>query len=500
MNYLKFFGIGVVALSLMPSCKMAEKEKEKTEQPNFLFLFADDQSYNTINNLGNEVMKTPNLDRLVNNGITFTYCFNQGSWSGAVCVASRAMLITGKYIYHARRDVDTAQLWGETFFNAGYKTFMTGKWHNKNHTVLKSFNEARSIGLGMYETKGGMQGPGYNRPTPENNSWIPYDTSLLGHWSPRVKDIIYTAEGKKIGDTYVVNKHTSQLYADNAIEFLENHAAQSNKPFFMYVAFNAPHDPRQSPREFVDMYPSEQIELPENYLPEHPFDQGERYTLRDERLGPFPRTPEAVKVHIQEYYAIISHMDYQIGRILDALEKSGMADNTYIIFSADHGLAVGQHGLLGKQNQYDHSIRMPLIICGPGIEEKVKSKALVYLHNMFATTCELAGIPTPGTVEFKSLVPLITGKEKEGYETIYGSYRSFQRMVRTKDYKLIIYPVAGETQLFNIKNDPWETNNLAGKPEYQEKVGELFEKLQVLQKEVGDTLDLSDYNLNSLKI
>ena len=146
----------------------------------------------------------------------------------------------------------------------------------------------------------------------------------------------------------------------------------------MYVAFNAPHDPRQAPKEFVDRYPLESIELPPNYLPEHPFDQGERYTLRDEILAPFPRTEEAIKIHMQEYYAIISHMDYEIGRILEKLETLGIADNTYIIFTADHGLAVGQHGLLGKQNQYDHSIRVPLVINGPDIQAGTSTDALVY--------------------------------------------------------------------------------------------------------------------------
>ena len=420
--------------------------------------------------------------------MTFTHCFNQGSWSGAVCVVSRAMLNSGRFIYHARNDINTVPLWGQTLGENGYATFLTGKWHNGNKTALKSFQVAKSIGKGMFETKGGTRGPGYFRPSPTQNTWQPYDTSLTGHWTPKVKDIIYTDSGKVIGPEYVVRQHTSELYANNAIEFLQNHTDTSEQPFFMYVAFNAPHDPRQSPREFVDMYPLEDIPLPENYLPEHPFDQGERNTLRDEILGPFPRTEEVVKTHLREYYAIISHMDAQVGRILDALEASGEADNTYIIFSADHGLAVGSHGLLGKQNQYDHSVRMPLMIVGPDIDAGLRSNAMVYLQSMFATTCEIANIPVPAHVEFPSLLPLIKEESSAGQEAIFGSYKGFQRMVRTDQYKLILYPEAGEKQLFDVKNDPSEMNNLINDPQYTETVSVLMQKFESLQLEVGDTL------------
>jgi choline-sulfatase len=116
-----------------------------------------------------------------------------------------------------------------------------------------------------------------------------------------------------------------------------------------------------------------------------------------------------VRTHLQEYYAIISHLDAQIGKILDALEKSGQAENSIVVFSADNGLAVGQHGLLGKQSLYDHSIRVLLIVAGPGVPKGKKVDALVYIASLFATTCEMAGLPIPSTVQFPSLVPLVTG-------------------------------------------------------------------------------------------
>ncbi|MBN2449639.1 MAG: sulfatase-like hydrolase/transferase, partial [Lentisphaeria bacterium] len=280
-----------------------------------------------------------------------------------------------------------------------------------------------------------------------------------------------------------------ELYADKAIEFL-GRPERRQRPFFLYVSFNAPHDPRQSPRRFLDLYPPDRIGLPPSYLPEHPFDQGDK-RIRDERLAPFPRTPEAVRLHRAEYYAIITHFDVQIGRILDALEAHGLADNTYVLCSSDHGLAVGQHGLMGKQNQYDHSIRMPLILCGPGLTPGRRIHQLVYLHSLYATTCELAAIPLPETVEFPSLSPLLTGRsESPVHDAVFGSYRHFQRMVRTQEWKLIVYPVAGRTQLFDLRADPWETTDLSARPETEETMERLRRKLRQLQAEVGDDLDL----------
>jgi len=240
----------------------------------------------------------------------------------------------------------------------------------------------------------------------------------------------------------------------------------------------------------VDMYPPEKIEVPPNYLPEHPFDQGD-HKLRDERLAPFPRTKEAVQVHRSEYYAIITHADYHIGRILDALEKTGKADNTIIVFSADHGLAVGQHGLMGKQNQYDHSVRMPFVFCGPGIEAGRRIDAMVYLQSLFATTCHMARIETPKTVQFPSLVPLLTGPKKKLYDSIYGAYRDFQRMVRTEQYKLIRYPHVREVQLFDLKNDPWEATDLAEDPRHANTVRQLDKELHRWMKETQDKLKLA---------
>ena len=487
---MKHYKLLLASFIIVFACTPPEPQSDLPVKPNFLFLFADDQAYNALGSL-NEFIQTPNIDRLMASGKTFTHCYNQGSWSGAVCVVSRAMLNSGLYIYHARDRFNEVPLWGQTFQEAGYSTFLTGKWHNGAPAVLRSFEQAKSVGKGMFETKGGPKGPGYRRPTAENNTWQPYDTSLTGHWRPQVWDVVASDSGRVKGEMYVSQQHTSELYADNAIDFLNNHIESDERPFFMYVAFNAPHDPRQSPKEYVDLYPAEDVALPVNFLPEHPFDQGERYTLRDEILGPFPRTEEAVKTQLGEYYAIITHMDAQIGRILDALEESGQMENTYIMFSADHGLAMGSHGLFGKQNAYDHSIRMPFAISGPGIEAGSKTDDKIYLQSLFPTTCDLANIPIPEHVEFPSLVAAIEGGAFEEHPAIFGSYKDYQRLIRTSTHKLILYPQVEEVQLFDLEADPAEMNDIAELPENKELVQQLFEELLLLQEEVGDTLKLT---------
>ncbi len=478
-----------IAMSIIVGCGSKSGERESDHRPNFLFLFADDQTYDAVGALGNDEVITPHLDALVARGLTFTHAFNQGSWSGAVCVVSRAMLASGRYIYHARDDLDRVPLWGEVMGNAGYQTFLTGKWHNGAATALKSFDVGKSVGRGMYETKDGKSGPGYYRPSQINNTWSPSDTSLLGHWAPFFYDIIERDSAKDQSEEYTMYKHTSEIYADNAIAFLSE-AAEREDPFFMYVAFNAPHDPRQSPKRILDKYPVEQIDIPENYLPEHPFDQGEKNTLRDEILAPIPRSEFAVQTHRQEYYAIVTHMDEQIGRIIEALKESGEYENTYIIFTADHGLAVGKHGLLGKQNQYDHSIRVPYIIAGPNIPRNKKTDEMIYLQSTYPTVCELAGIEIPPTVEFRSLVSILESNG-DGLSQIFGSYKDYQRMVRTKTHKLIVYPQVHQVQLFNLVDDPNELDNLADDENNEPLLDSLYHRLVDLQREVGDTLSLS---------
>ena len=470
-RFLKAVGAGAAALSL-PGVDVFGRGATK---PNVLFIFADDYCFETLHAMGCDEIQTPNLDRLVRNGVTFTHTYNQGGWHGAICVASRTMLNTGRFLWIARdleptlkEETAAGRFWSQYMKQAGYETYMSGKWHITGIKPEDIFDHVKNVRPGMPN----HTPEGYNRPIEgQPDPWKPWDTTRGGYWKG--------------------GKHWSEVLGDNAEEFLEN-AAKKDKPFFMYLAFNAPHDPRQSPKQYVDKYPLENVKVPANFLPEYPYKDsiGCSAKLRDESLAPFPRSEYAVKVNRQEYYAIITHMDAQVGRILDALEKTGKADNTYIFFSADNGLALGHHGLMGKQNLYDHSVRVPLIVNGPDIPKNKKIAAPVYLQDIMPSALELAGVSKPRHVQFKSLMPLIQGKVSASYDAIYGGYMDLQRMVCTGGYKMIYYPKIDKTLLYDLNADPLEMHNLADDPANAALLQKLKVRLKDLQKETRDRLDL----------
>ena len=468
----------LTTLTLLVACAAARQPPAEAAEskPNILFIFADDQCFETVGAMGHKAVETPNLDRLVDEGLTFTDAHNQGSWTGAVCVASRTMLNTGRFLWHARQVDKTAEkerqagrFWSEYMKGVGYDTYMSGKWHVKADAE-KAFQFVTHVRPGMPN-----QTPeGYNRPIQgQPDPWKPWDTQFEGFWKG--------------------GKHWSEVLGDDALAFLDS-ASRRDGPFFMYLAFNAPHDPRQSPKEYVDKYPLDEVDLPVNFLPEYPYkdDIACSAKLRDERLAPFPRTPYAVKINRREYYAIITHMDAQVGRILDALKKSGKAENTYIFFTADHGLAVGHHGLMGKQNLYDHSVRVPLMVVGPGVPKGRRNSTPVYLQDIMPTTLELAGVEKPDHVEFNSLLPLVRGGNSPPYHAIYGAYLDVQRSVKQDGFKLLLYPKIAKVRLYNLADDPKEMKDLADDPQYKPVIKRLFAKLLELQEETGDELDLKE--------
>ncbi|MFD2256318.1 sulfatase-like hydrolase/transferase [Luteolibacter algae] len=460
-----------ISLFLGHAATAAEPEK-----PNIMFIFADDLTYEGIRAFGYTDIDTPNLDKLVSRGTTFTHAYNMGSWSPAVCMPSRAMLNTGRYVWSAKgalktleKERDRGVMWSQLMSKAGYRTYMTGKWHVAV--------DAESVFDVAAHVRGGMpeQTPeGYNRPKDgEPDIWSPYDKKFGGFWE---------------GGT-----HWSEVLRDDALGFIDD-AAKQEKPFFMYLAFNAPHDPHQAPKEYIDMYPEERIELPKSFLAEYPYgeDIGAGRKLRDERLAPWPRTEHSVKVNRAEYYALITHMDAQIGHILDALEASGKADNTVIFFSADHGLSCGHHGLLGKQNSFDNSTRVPFMMVGPGIPAGKSISQPIYYQDLMATSLALAGAEKPDHVDFQDLMPIIRGEKETKLEAVYGAYVDFQRSVTKDGWKLILYPNIKKALLFDLKSDPLEMNDMAGNPEQESRMKALFSALQKLQKENGDELDLTE--------
>jgi choline-sulfatase len=442
-------------------------------KPNILVLLTDDQAVETIRALGDIDIDTPNLDRLVARGTTFTHAYNMGSYSHAVCVASRTMLMTGRSLWdaqriHANADEERAagRLWPQLLARDGYRTYFTGKWHIPADAT-QAFDRVSHVRPGMpKDTPAGYSRPVAGQPDP----WSPSDPAFGGFWE---------------GGT-----HWTEVTADDAVGFLTE-AKTRPEPFFMYVAFNAPHDPRQSPQAYVDRYPLERVSLPQPFLGEYPHNEamGAGRTLRDERLAPFPRTEHAVKVHRAEYYALVTHLDDHIGRVLAALDESGKADNTWIFITSDHGLAVGRHGLFGKQNMYEHSIRVPFVVVGPEVAAGRKIATPIYLQDMMATTLEIAAVEKPEHVFFQSLLPQLRSEEAlPRYREIYGAYLDRQRAVVHGGYKLISYPKVDAVRLYHLAQDPEETRDLAKDPGHQQVREDLEQRLRRLQQTMDDPL------------
>ncbi|WP_372754439.1 sulfatase-like hydrolase/transferase [Labilibaculum sp.] len=488
MSYCKYkFVFVLLALSyLFVGCS----EKNVEQKPNILVLLTDDQRYGTIEELHQEEVVTPNLDRLVKGGVSFSNAYIFGAPHGAVCSPSRAMLMTGKYYFNLTPNVyaqfsvpgnergkcDTITF-PEYFKANGYETFATGKQHNGSDWVERGFDKGKALYLG----------------------------GMTKHFGTKVRDFDQTNGWSEFYADQ--EKFSSEVFADAAIDFIDQD--HQDKPFMMYVAFTAPHDPRTAPEEFHEMYPIKDIEVPANFMPGHPFKIGDM-KIRDEKLASFPRTKEGVQKHISDYHAMITATDVQIGRILDELKKSGKADNTIIVFSGDNGLALGQHGLIGKQNVYEHSIKVPLVFCGPGIPENVKTEAFAYLHDVFPTLCDLSQLEIPETVETLSLEPVLKGDKDKVREVMHFGYnawvgdikhkkkgqdngRGALRAVRKGDFKLILSSKDGvlTQQLFNLKNDPWELKNLADEDSYSDKVEDLKVELQKRIDETGDPAQLN---------
>ena len=408
--------------------------RSQAKKPNILFVFTDDQRWDTIRALGNPEIQTPNLDKLVAEGFRFNNAYCMGAMVGAVCLPSRTMLATGRSLWRipdeprAKTPPPGVPLLPVLLNEAGYETFHSGKAGNACTFSNASFHT-------NIETR--------NR-----------------------------------------DANSATEHADNAIKFLRSH--DGAKPFFIYLAPPVPHDPRLAPPEFMKMYDPDKITLSKNFMPQHPFDNGE-LMIRDEKLASHPRKPEEMRRHLADYYATISHMDHEVGRILDVVTERGWSDNTIVIYSSDQGLAVGgRHGLMGKQNLYEH-VKPPLIFTGPGIPHG-QSDALVYLYDLFPTICDMAGTQTPSVVEGRSLLPVISGKKARVRESLFGAYKNCQRMVRDERWKLIEYNAAGvrNTQLFDMQNDPDEVHNLGADPQYAEQLKRLRSLLIKSQKDFDD--------------
>lgn len=428
----------VVAVSVHAS-SLALAASAPPRRPNVVVLLADDLRADALGAYGGRGVLTPNLDRLARSGTVFERAYIMGSDQPAVCTPSRAMLWTGRQLFRLQGGIPAdAPLLGGILRQGGYDTYGVGKWHDERPAFNRAFADGARIFFG----------------------------GMSSHTAVPTWDYDPSASYPK-GAARVVAQHSSELFADAAIAAIEARAAgKQERPFLLYVAFTSPHDPRRARERFVRLHDPRRAPLPRNFLPQHPFDNGE-LDVRDERLAPRPRTPEVVQRHVADYRAMVSDLDHEVGRILGALERAGHGEDTLVVFAGDNGLALGSHGLLGKQNLYEHSIRVPLIVRGPGIPRGQRARGFAYLLDLFPTLCELTGTTAPEGLDGQSLVPMLRDPTRaKGRPSLFFAYRREQRAVRDERWKLIEYAVGGadRRQLFDLRADPDERRDLSGDP------------------------------------
>ncbi len=461
------------------------------QRPNILLMMSDDHRADAMGCMGDATVSTPFLDQLAAQGCHLRGAHHMGGHSPAVCVPARAGLFTGRQCFAASSGIDSYGaigtipgdnvLIGQALRGAGYTCFHTGKWHLDRASLNRCFNAGADIFLG------GM----------DDHFSLPvhaFDPSG-----------VYPAE--KVTRT---TRHSTEVFVDRALEFLGERAAQaksaaathtsethtsetSSEPFFLSCCFTSPHDPRRAPPEWHARYPVASIPLPENFCAKHPFDNGE-LTIRDELLAASPRDPAEIRQHIADYYAMISHQDHHMGRLVAELDRLGLGENTIVIYTGDHGLAVGRHGLMGKQNCYEHAMRIPLIMRGPGVPVNAVRSALCYGFDLFPTLCDLTGIAIPASVDGHSVVPVLNGDDSAGRDGVYGVYMDAMAMWSTGIHKVIrTYTRADgrgsdRVQVFDLRSDRHEQIDLAGLPEHAGLRRQLVESLHRAQVELGDPL------------
>jgi arylsulfatase A-like enzyme len=352
-------------------------------------------------------------------------------------------------------------LWPEHMRKAGWHTVYSGKWHVAGTPRSNGFVET----AGLFSSGGAPAGVKATFPK------TPTGREVTGYTGWTFK----SPENQPLPELGVgLTPDTDRIMADRAVEAI---GRLGDKRFFMEVAFTAPHDPLHWPAGHADEFDYRGAPLPKNFRTVPEFDTG-NINGRDEKVVPAPRTADEVKKERAIYFSQVQNIDRQVGRLVRALEAAGQLEHTIIIFTSDHGLALGSHGLMGKQNQYEHTINVPLILSGPGIPAGRRFESQCCLRDLYPTVCELAGLPIPESVEGRSLRAALRGEKTEVHDAVFGYFTDTQRMIRGPDgWKLIWYPKIGRLELFQVKEDPDELRDRAAEPEQRERVKQMNEQL-----------------------
>lgn len=443
---------------------------------NVLFIISDDLTSTALGCYGNTVCKTPNIDRLAARGMRFTQAYCQGTY----CGPSRASFMSGYYPHatgvqgytNPRPQIGDRATWSQHFKNASYYAAR----------VSKIFH------MGV---PGGIEDGGDG--ADDELSWTERFNSQGPEWkAPGLGETLEgNPDGKKPvigGNTFVIVAadgddmvHSDGKTAAKARELIEKHAQD---PFFLAVGFVRPHVPFVAPKKYFDMYPADEMTLPEKVpgdwddIPK----PGINYKTSLNMKMDVPKQKKAVS----GYYAAVSFMDAQVGKVLDALEKSGQMDNTIIIFTSDHGYHLGEHDFWAKVSLHDESARVPLIISVPGKKPGV-SGSLVELLDLYPTTAKLCGLEVPARLQGKDISPILDDPEAKVHDTVFSVSGSRNGLMLCDDrWVFIQYGEDGKggIELFDMKNDPRQITNLAESLDHVSIVADWKEKITAKLKAV----------------
>lgn len=422
-------------------------------KPNILFIISDDLTPTALGCYGNQICKTPNIDRLAAQGMRFTRAHCQAPY----CGPSRASFMSGYYPHATgvqgynspRAAIGDRATWPQHFKNAGYYSAR----------VSKIFH--MGVPGGIEQGADGADDPA---------SWTERFNSQGPEWrAPGIGETLErNPDGKKPvmgGNTFVIVAaegddmvHSDGKTAAKACELIARHAKE---PFFLAVGFVRPHVPFVAPKKYFEMYPWEQMTLPEKVpgdwddIPQ----PGINYKTSVNMQMDITRQKKA----LAGYYAAVSFMDAQVGKVLDALEISGQADNTIVIFTSDHGYHLGEHDFWAKVSLHDESARVPLIVSVPGKQPGV-SDSLVELLDLYPTTAKLCGLELPARLQGRDISPILDDPRAKVHDTVFSvAGASNALMLRDERWVFIQYgeDAKGGIELYDMQSDPRQITNLA---------------------------------------